>query len=216
MHYWALFLTSCWFVSRREALRSGLAKPHLSFTEPAQGKDHPQGEMKEAGRDQPVTTVALRASTAVGCVSCNHQWMSILGVVAWLCPPSQNAVLGVNVPLCAKATALGNSHTWVLESSASLELCDRCTAPVWARCFPTAGAGAPPCLQTQQSQHTAKPASFLCSPRSWRTTTTVPRKIRFFPELLFAVIKSKEWSAWRVTFLENASAPPCPCHPAIT
>lgn len=160
----------------------------------------------------------MRASTAVGCVSCSHQWISILGVVVWPCPSFQNVVLGVNVPLCAKATALGNSDTWVLESWASLELSDRCTAPVWAHCFPTSGAGAAPCLQTRQSQHTAKPASFPCSPQSWRATviTTVTRKIRFFPELLFAVIKRKKWSAWRATFLENASALPCLCHPAIT
>lgn len=65
-----------------------------------------------------------------------------------------------------------------------------CLSPL----LPTSGAGAPPCLQTRQCQHTAQPASFLCSPRSWRArvASTVPSKVRFFPELLFAMIKSKK------------------------
>lgn len=183
----------------------------------ASTRKDPQGETMEAGRDQLVTALALRDSGAVGCVSCSHQWTSILGVVLCLFPPLQNVALGINVPLCAKATALGNFDTWALESWASLELCDRGTAPAWARCFPTSGAGAPRACKHGKAS-TAKPASFLCNPRSCRAwaTNTAPGKIRFFPELLFAVIKSKKRFVRKVTFLENASALPCLCHAAIT
>lgn len=151
----------------RRDMMTGISQTTPELYKPRTRKRWSRGR-NDGSRERPaITTVALRASTDVGCISCSHQWMSTFGVVVWLCLPLQNVVLSVNVPLCAKATALRNSDTWVLESWESLELCDRCTAPVWVRCFPTSGAGAPPCLQTWQSQHTAKPASFLYSPRSW-------------------------------------------------
>lgn len=42
-------------------------------------------EMMDVHRDQLIITLALRANTAICCISCSHQWVSILGVVMWLC-----------------------------------------------------------------------------------------------------------------------------------